>query len=89
MELQCVSLQFDLLRELKLMAKLPKEYREQSSKLTMQARMESDPDVRATLLHLATGYAHLAELEERKAKTAAAPIVVPQQVQEAVEGQPG
>jgi hypothetical protein len=50
------------------------EYRNKANELLMQARVEANPDVKATLLQLSQGYAHLAELTEKKA--ANAPIVV-------------
>ena len=50
------------------------EYRVKASELLTQARVEPNPDVRNTLLKIAEGYGHLAELAE---KNLAKPIIVP------------
>ncbi len=63
------------------------DYRTKANELLMQSRVEANPDVKATLLQLAQGYGHLAELTEKKA--ANAPIVVPSPMQDAVEQSTG
>lgn len=50
------------------------EYRAKASELLVQASVEANPEVKATLLQLAQGYAHLAELQD---KGFAQPIFVP------------
>ena len=52
----------------------PNEYRTKANELLIQSRVEANPDVKTTLLQLSQGYAHLAELMEKKA--ANAPILV-------------
>ena len=61
------------------------EYRIKANELLMQSQVEANPDVKTTLLQLAQGYAHLAELMEKKPGNA--PIAVPQAIQESVEQQ--
>jgi len=50
------------------------EYRDRANEALMQARVEANPTIKTTLLEIAQGYGHLAELAE---KNAAAPIVLP------------
>jgi hypothetical protein len=52
------------------------EYRMRANGLMMQARIETNPDIKNTLLQLSQGYAHLAELQE---KNQAQPIVLPRE----------
>lgn len=52
----------------------PLEYRAKASELLVQASLEANPEAKATLVQLAQGYAHLAELQE---KGQTKPILVP------------